>query len=248
MGKLVSVVMPVWNGMRAGPDFLKLAVFSLVHQDYDGPIEIILIDDGSADTTLEVAKSWSKLIEREWKSRRLVVIPERRIGITKALNVGLRNSSGEYIARSDADDFSQPERIREQVDYLDSHPDVGLVASAVQVVQGSKRSEDVWYRWGAGYITPEAFRKESPLCHGSVMFRRTVLDAVGLYDERYKHAQDYDFFWRIVRKFHIASIPKPLYSYRVHRNRITAHSRHFQIQLDNKREIKQRIGRELNQT
>ena len=53
MKPLISVVMPVWNGVKAGPDFFRKAVFSIVHQDYEGPVEIIVVDDGSTDNSLK---------------------------------------------------------------------------------------------------------------------------------------------------------------------------------------------------
>lgn len=247
MKPLISVVMPVWNGLKAGRGYLQQAVFSLVHQDYEGPIEVIVIDDGSTDGTVEAVQQWAEQIHAGWQSRRIAVVARPHEGVTHSLNAGINRATGEFVARQDADDWSKPTRFTRQVEYLRGNPDVALVGSAVRVVNESRVADEVWYR-AEGRIKREVFSKQSPLAHGSVMFRRSALTEVGGYDPQFPHAQDYDLFWRIARLHPIATLPDPLYYYRVHQNRVTSNRRRFQIQFDCAKKIKHRIRRELNQT
>lgn len=247
MQPLVSVVMPVLNGIAAGPGYLWKAVDSLVHQNYDGPIEILLLDDGSKDETVAQAQGWADQIKQEWNSRRLVVIIREHTGVTKTLNAGIARAEGEFIARHDADDFSETTRITKQVNYLKSNPEVAAVGSAVRLFHGNRDRKEVWYRWKGNRVSPKAFRKENPFCHGSMMIRRSILVEVGGYDERFPHAQDYDLFWRIAKRWPVATLPEALYCYRVHDRRVTSDRRRFRVQLECSRQIKQRIGRELKE-
>lgn len=243
------MVMPVYNGVSAGSGIFEFSLRSVVEQDYDGPIEIIVVDDGSRDTTLATLREFASNLEQNCKSRRVVIISRRHEGVTQALNAGLAEAAGEFIARQDADDFSRPSRISTQVDYLESHADVALVGTAVAVVNGGafQPVQEVWFR-NAHEIVPIAdFREQSPFCHGSVMFRASVLETVKGYDVRFPHAQDYDFFWRIAKVWPVASIPHAHYCYRVHSRRVTSDPRRFQIQRVCYQEIKRRIRRELPQ-
>lgn len=246
MRPLVSVVLPVWNGLSTGRGYLEQSVFSLVDQDYDGPIEIIAVDDGSSDGTANQLSVWSDTIQQNRKSRVLRVFAVKHEGVTKALNHGLRQVTGSFVARQDADDWSSLCRISKQVDYLNAHQEVVLLGSAVHVVHDSQVKQEVWYK-ASGLVTKKDFSERSPLAHGSVLFRREVLDTVGMYNEQYPHAQDYDFFWRVCKQYTVATLADPLYYYRVHKNRITSSPDRFRIQLSCFRQIRSRIQSELQQ-
>ena len=243
MPPLVSVVMPVFNGLRAGPGYLNQSIDSLVRQDYEGPLEIVIIDDGSTDGTGDVIRETAERIKKTHLSRRIELITRPHAGVTKSLNAGARHATGELVARQDADDYSEPERITRQVAYLTDHAEVAVVGSAVRVIHGSRRKDEVWYRSATDRLRIEDFRKQCPLAHGSTMIRADVLKQVGYYNESYPHSQDYDLFWRIVRRWEIATIPDPLYCYRVHGNRVTTQK--FRLQLDCANRIRQRINREF---
>lgn len=247
MKPLISVVLPVLNGIRAGQGYLRDAIWSIVRQDYEGPIELIVVDDGSRDQTVKTVQEWAKKIHEGWQSRRIVVANRPHEGVTRSLNHGLRRATGEFIARQDADDWSDPSRFTRQVEYLKNNLDVAMVGSAVRVVHGKKIVDEVWYRRKEHRVPKQEFGQGSPFCHGSVMIRRKILDKVGEYDPQFPHAQDYDLFWRIAKHHAVASIPEPLYYYRVHGNRVTSNRRRFQIQLKCGRQIKRRVQRELKE-
>jgi len=246
MESLISVLLPVWNGLRAGSGYLQRAVYSIVEQTYEGPIELIIVDDGSTDGTVDAVMQWSNSIRENWQSRRIIVVTKKHSGVTQTLNEALKHARGDFIARQDADDWSSPERFSRQVNYLKKNADVALVGSAVQVVHGRQVKQEVWYKSG-GRIPKCAFRERTPLAHGSVLLRSDVMRTVGGYDPQFPHAQDYDLFWRIRRKYAVASLSDVLYFYRVHSNRVTSDRKRFQIQLACARKIRQRIQQELNE-
>lgn len=238
---LVSVVIPVFNGLRAGAGYLNQSLDSLLRQDYEGPIEIVVVDDGSTDGTPEAVRTIAR--KNPFLSRKIELLTRPHAGVTKSLNVGVRHATGELVARQDADDYSEPERITRQVDYLTANPEVALLGSAIRVIHGSRRKDEVWYRSATERLRKEDFRKQSPLAHGSTMMRAEVLKHVGYYNESYPHSQDYDLFWRIVRRWEVATLPDPLYCYRVHANRVTTQK--FRLQRECADRIRQRINREF---
>jgi hypothetical protein len=160
--------------------WLAEAVESVLGQTY-GDFELVVIDDGSLDATPEILG--------RLRDPRLRVVRQRQSGQTSALNHGLRLS---------------------QVAFLDAHPDVGLLGTACREISAT----------GAVVRTivppaedPEIRRiliRENPFTHSAVMFRRTVLDASGRYDEGFVVAQDYDLWLRMSRVTRLANLSEPL--------------------------------------
>jgi len=112
----VSVVLPVRNGASS----LKAAVESVLRQSL-ASIEVILVDDGSDDGSLEIANAFAA------RDTGVTVLALARQGMASALNAGVTASSGRYIAGMDADDIASPDRLRKQVDFLEAHPECVLV-------------------------------------------------------------------------------------------------------------------------
>ena len=129
---------------------------------------------------------------------------------TPALNRGLGVARGALLARMDADDIALPERLARQVTFLDTYPDVGLLGTAAH--EFSEQGEVLCT------VTPPAddvtlrrlLIRRNPFVHTSVMFRRDVLDAVGVYDEGFAVAQDYDLWLRMTRVTRLANLTEPL--------------------------------------
>jgi glycosyltransferase involved in cell wall biosynthesis len=193
----VSVVMAVCN---AEP-WLVEAVDSVLGQTF-GDFELIAIDDGSVDATPAILKSY--------RDPRLRVITQHQSGQTPALNHGLRVARGALIARMDGDDVCLPERFARQVAFLKAHPEVGLLGTACREISASGEVLRT--------ITPpsddRALRRVlirlNPFTHSSMMFRRSVLEESGWYDERFIVAQDYDLWLRMSGLTRLASLDEPL--------------------------------------
>lgn len=137
----VSILMPFWNAAR----FLEEAVQSVFAQTYGG-WELLLIDDGSTDASAAMARGWAA--ERPERVRYLEQPGRRNLGISAALNLGLRNARGEFVALLDSDDVWLPRKLEQQVAILEARPGAAMLYGPVQY----------WYGW-TGH--PEDRRKDS---------------------------------------------------------------------------------------
>ena len=142
--KSISVVMPVFN---TPVSFLKEAVDSIINQTFKD-FEFIIIDDGSTGSCREYLESLSD-------PRIRIIHNEKNLGITKSLNIGLREASGKYIARMDADDISIPLRLEKQFAFMESNPDIILCGSK-KVTIGKKRP--LALLWKHSMIDMEEYR------------------------------------------------------------------------------------------
>ena len=213
----VSVLMPVYNGAR----YLALAIESILNQTYPY-FQLIVIDDGSTDETESILE--------QFKDPRILTLKQDHQGLIAALNKGLAAASGQYIARMDSDDISLPSRFASQVQFLDAHPDVGIVGTACHIIDGGGRlqhvqrwpSSDVHIRW--------ALLLTSPFAHPTVMCRRDLLfDHHLAYDEAYTSAEDYDLWTRLLEHTHGANLDEPLLQYRTHGAGVTSRDRELQL-------------------
>ena len=231
----VSVILPVYNGDR----YLAESISSILGQTFTG-FELIIIDDGSSDRT-------GKIIEEfRVNDPRIVVVHHRKNkGIVYSLNEGLRYARADLIARQDADDISYPNRIAEQVAYLSHHPEIGLLGTAIDVVNGDGKSTEI-------YRLPETdaqirFRLlfNSAFAHPSVMFRAAVILNYQLrYSPNFPHAEDYELWVRMLQHTKAHNLPMPLVKYRVSSNNA---SRTFVAeQVETANDISAKYLRELN--
>ena len=210
MDPLVSVVMPVRNGEA----WLARSIASILTQSYER-LELIVLDDGSADRSGEIAASTG--------DSRVIVMREPARGLTASLNRAIAWSRGPLIARMDADDVSRPDRLARQVELLASRPDVGMVGTGcvevavtgeiVRTVRPPERDEA---------IRPLLIRA-NPFVHASVVMRRKALEqAGGGYDESFPVAQDYDLWLRLSAVTRLANLSDPLLVRHLVPGRVTA--------------------------
>jgi glycosyltransferase involved in cell wall biosynthesis len=205
---LISVVMPVYNGER----FLAEAIESILNQTLRN-FEFIIVDDASTDNTPVILEQYSQ------KDRRIISHRKHdNEGIVVALNTGLKLAHAKYIARMDQDDISLPERLDEQVGYLELHPEVGLLGSQISFLdQDGIRSptivsypgDDLSIRWAALFYNPFA--------HPAMMFRRALLIEHALsYDPAFQNGEDYHLWSRMLRYTSAANLKDVLLLYRLH--------------------------------
>jgi glycosyltransferase involved in cell wall biosynthesis len=212
----VSVVIPCYNASST----IETALGSISQQSYR-PLEMIVVDDGSTDSSLQVLR---KLSEDE---PRLRIISRKHEGIIPSLNAGIDASTAPYIARMDADDLAHPDRIIKQATYLDSHPDVAVVGCLVEGIPIEEIGEGfkLYLKWVNGLITHEEIVREifieSPLVHPSVMIRREWLDRVGGYED-HGWAEDYDLWLRLyLAGARFEKVPELLLEWRERPDRLT---------------------------
>ena len=206
---VVSVLMSVRNGAP----WVRAAVESLLAQTL-ADLEVIVIDDGSTDTTPDVLASL--------RDPRLVVERLEHAGLTRSLNRALARATAPLVARLDADDVALPERFALQRAYLDAHPDVGLLGTGAREVDVSGREVAVVRPPADDAAIRRALIRANPFVHSSVMMRRTVLDQAGGYDESLPVAQDYDLWMRMSRLTRLANLPEPLVIRRLTPGRVSA--------------------------
>jgi glycosyltransferase involved in cell wall biosynthesis len=212
----ISTLMPCYNAERT----LDEAVESIVRQTW-ADWELVVVDDGSSDSSSERLEAWTKRDPRVRLTRR-----ERR-GLVASLNDGLAACRGAWIARMDADDVSLPERFAEQAQVLESCPDVAAVGCQVEAFGEGPIGPGLrlYLEWINSLLTPEDIRREifveSPLVHPSVLIRREWLVRVGGYQDR-GWPEDYDLWLRMhLAGARFAKVPRILLRWREHAHRLT---------------------------
>jgi glycosyltransferase involved in cell wall biosynthesis len=196
--------------VQNGADYLERGMRTVLEQDFRD-FEFVIVDDASTDRTAE-------MIHAARDSRVVYRRNERNIGQTASLNVALRLARGEYLARMDADDEWLPGKLSAQVRYLDSHQDAVVCGTSADWMDENGR---ITGRFRAPVEPKDVlFRlvSSTPLCHVSVLMRRTPVLAVGGYDEAYRYAADHKL-WLDLARTHGASairnLPAVLTRYRV---------------------------------
>lgn len=193
---LISVLMPVFNVER----FVSEAIESVLEQTF-ADIELVIIDDASSDSTVDIVKKYKK------KDKRIVLVENKvNIGISRALNKGLSLCSGKYIARADGDDIMHPERLYRQYSYLESNPEFALVGCWIKNIdeKGNLLGE-CQYPCCHDDIT-KLVKWTSPVLH-VWLCRSSIYNLFGGYRDT-NPAEDYDFLLRCISQgFKVANIP-----------------------------------------
>lgn len=199
----VSVIIPVYNSEK----FIRDAIDSVLNQTYRD-FEIIVADDGSTDSTTEILKEYDDKIR--WKS-------QENKGPASAKNFGISMAKGKYITFLDSDDVFMPDRLEQQVDYLNKHPAVGLVYSDYyQIDEKGETTRLISHSKENASLIQQNYVPTS-----GVMCRRECIDTLGAFDENLGSNYDWDMWLRISEKYPIYCIPKPLFKYKVHGGNIS---------------------------
>ena len=212
----VSVLLPC----RDAAPFLHDCIRSLEQQTFED-FEVIAVDDGSADETPYLLEQWSA------RDRRVQVVRSFGNGLVDALNAAVMRSTGEYVARMDADDRSLPARFALQLAMLEALPEVAAVGTHVRyfpedVVREGALAYEAWLN---SISAPEQLRRdlfvECPIAHPTLMMRRAVLQQLrGYRDEGWP--EDYDLILRTVEAGHqIANVPEVLHEWRERPDRLS---------------------------
>lgn len=201
---LVSVIVPVFNMDRYVAETLD-SVLTQTFRDF----EVIVVDDGSTDATPEILKGYGS---------RIRVIRRTNGGCPAALNTGLREAQGMWIAWVSADDLWEPTKLERQIEVIDRKPGVGMVYTDYVYID-----KDGMVLSREHFPCPPTRRKtilrliRRCFVNGSsTLIRRDVFDAIGPYDEFEPLIFDWDIDLRIALAFDLAHVPEPLVRYRIH--------------------------------
>lgn len=205
----VSVLMAV----RDGGSYLSEALASIRAQSLR-EWELVAVDDGSTDGTA------AELADAAGSDARIRVFRQERLGLVAALNRAATEARAEYFARMDADDRAHPERLERQVAFLEKHPEVGVLGTAVRRFGAA---EGVWLRPVDDAAIRAALLFEAPLAHPTVMLRRTSWQAAAGegYREDFRAAEDIDLWERLASHTRFGNLEEPLLDYRVHASQVT---------------------------
>lgn len=204
----ISVIMSVFNGGR----YLREAINSILNQSF-ADFEFIIIDDASEDDTAGILDEY-----RRKDDRVIVVHQEKNMGLTKALNRGIRLARGAFIARQDADDVSFSHRFANQLSIFSSNRNVGLVTGWYYIIDEDSNSV-LLRRIPHGDIVIKRLNHENMICHSSVLIRKEVLDWVGGYNENLRYGQDKDLWKRLQCRVHV--LQEPIVKYRISTSNIS---------------------------
>ncbi|MBF0455063.1 MAG: glycosyltransferase [Magnetococcales bacterium] len=221
----ISVIMGVYNGER----YLDEAIESILKQSFSA-FEFIIIDDASTDKTSQILARWAK------QDPRLVLVSNRtNLGLTPTLNRGIRRARGEWIARQDADDRSQPDRFTKQMAFVKSHSQVELLGTGAWIIDHQGKREPQPRKLPASH-TEICWRNlfHNPFFHTAALFKRS-LALQHPYDESVPFAQDFELWGRLLQVTQGANLPEPLIESRRHANRTSSQ------QYDRQQQIGQRI-------
>lgn len=193
----VSVIIPTYN--RAAP--VKEAVASVLAQTCRD-FELLVVDDGSTDGTLEALEVFGGEI-------RVISRPARR-GVSAARNAGVATAQGEWLAFLDSDDLWLPEKLARQMAFLEANPQFLLC-----------QTEEIWVRRGVKVNPPRTHRKEGGriflrslerclVSPSAVVLHRRLIDDHGGFDEELLAAEDYDLWLRLTWRYEAGLLPEPL--------------------------------------
>lgn len=192
---LVSVILPVYNGER----FLADAIRSVLNQGYQ-PLEIIIIDDGSTDMTAQIAQGFTDRVRYYYQSNS---------GPAAARNLGIRQASGDFIAFIDADDLWPDDKLRNQMNCFEVFSDVDIVQGLIRRTKDHVISDDIDFLFIYTNL-------------GSMIFRKSVFDKIGFFDEDLVYHEDTDFWLRAREAgFKILVQRKEALIYRLHGKNLT---------------------------
>ncbi len=213
---VVTILLPFHNAAGS----LGAAIASMAAQTCS-EWELLLIDSASTDEGPAMAQRWAE------RDPRIRILHEPRIGIAHALNTGFAHAKGKYIARMDADDISDPERLAKQVAYLDTHPEIGVLGTRTAFASSvpESRGMQAFVEWQNTILSPhDHYVKrfvDAPLAHPTVLFRRELVEQFGGYDTG-PLPEDHELWLRWMDAgVRFAKLPQELLTWNDHAHRLS---------------------------
>lgn len=205
----ISVIMPAYNAEK----YIGEAIESILNQSFTD-FEFIIVNDGSTDNTKDIILSYSD-------PRVVYLENEKNSGIVVTLNKGIDNATGEYIARMDSDDISLPTRFEKQIDFMENHPEIGVLGTAIKTFGEDIQGQIINFNTAPNRLKADLLFSTN-IAHPSVMLRKSVIDEYNIrYDLEYAGVEDFLMWWNLSQKTQIATLSEVLLNYRIHKSQIT---------------------------
>ncbi len=214
MNEKVSIVLPVYNSAKH-LDYLKQSINSCLNQTHSD-IELIIVDDGSTDNTIEIISSF--------KDKRIKLIKHKKnLGLPTALNSGFAVALGEYFSWTSDDNFYEKNAIQKMLSFL-KEKNAEFVYSNINEVNSEKN-----FVGPVLYSEPEKL-KEINVVGSCFLYSKKVKDTIGEYAPETILVEDYDFWLRVSKKFCLVHLPELLYNARVH-NQSLSSTKYFDVRI-----------------
>lgn len=209
----VTVLMPAYNAGK----YITEAIESVLQQSFKD-FQLLIINDGSTDNTEEIIHSL--------KEERIVLVNQPHKGIAAALNKGLSMTQSIYIARFDADDICFPQRLQQQVSFLDNHPEFITIGCDAEYI--SEDGQHLFDFRAIGHTHEEIIQKiysYCPFIHSSVMFRKQAVINAGGYCEHAHNFEDYFLWIQLLKQGKFYNLPQQLIKVRFNPASVTIDER-----------------------
>jgi len=205
----ITVLMPVYNGEK----YLKESIESILNQTFSD-FEFLIVDDGSTDKSVQIIEEYQK------KDLRIRLLDnQKEKGIVGALNTGLEQTRGKYIARMDCDDISLPERLSKQFEFMEKNREVGVCGSWIRLfgkTEGMVKNP-------SGHNTIKCHLLfYNAVAHPTAMMRAEFFKKFSLKYKNFSHAEDFELWARCSFLFKLYNIPEVLLNYRISEDNITS--------------------------
>lgn len=209
----ITVLMPAYNAGK----YIREAIESVLQQTF-ADFELVIVNDGSTDNTLQVINAFD--------DERIRVVSQANRGVAQALNTGLKHSRGQYIARFDADDICYPHRLEKQLHFLNANPDYIMVGSGADYVL---ENGDFLFHCNCIAHTHEEIVDKlyfyCPFLHPTVMYRKDSICNAGGYPAQAHNFEDYLLWTHIIKAGKLCNFHEPLIKYRLNASSVTIDER-----------------------
>ena len=217
MNPLISIVIPTFNRAHLILDALETCVL----QSYR-PLEILVVDDGSTDRTIEFVQDWYE--RSSLKDVTLKIEKQENKGGNVARNNGIKNALGEFIAFLDSDDLWDTSKLEKQFELINHRDTIGGVYCGLRQVEleSGKIISNEKRTYSEGFILDKLLVKDVTAPTSAYIIRKKVFDEVGFFDESLQARQDWDMWIRISEKYEIMAVHENLMDLRHHEGPRTA--------------------------
>ncbi len=207
LNPIISVILPVYNAEK----YIEEAINSILEQTYQN-FELIIINDGSTDTSLSVINQYKK-------NNKVRIVTQENKGLIFTLNKGIDLAKGQYIARMDADDIAHPERFEKQISLFEANPSLGVCSASTE---NFGAETDITIRSADNDNLKVTLLFWPPFAHPAAMIKRSVLLAHNIYyREEFKHCEDFDLWSQLAPYCQFSNVTEVMLKYRVHPEQVT---------------------------
>jgi glycosyltransferase involved in cell wall biosynthesis len=207
----VSVILPAYNAEK----YIAETIESILNQTYKD-FEFIIVNDCSTDSTKEIIENFAK------QDKRIrLVSNDRNLKVSKTANKGIELANGEYIARTDSDDWSYPDRLEKQLKFMESNPEVVLLSGNMEICDATLNIKNQTHFPTTNDEIIKVILQYNPTVHSAMMFKKETFKNVGGYGG-INSSEDYLLLMKMASKGKIANLDDVLIKYRVLNTSLTS--------------------------